>query len=192
MRVFAAGTGLHEPGNVTPAKSNHSSPAVFPAPGMESKGESQLQLAPSPLHVLEDRDHPPGCICLAGEGTEPMGRYRCRAPHPCSAPSRAPSTLSAPAGALQGSPSSVLASSPHPERHPVSHTGALGALGTDGGTERHGMAGSSARRLVQGPGQARPPGAACTGPVLASGDPQGDSSRERGFKSRFGYKRGSE
>lgn len=107
------------------ASQEHSSPAVLPAPGMESKGESQLQLAPSPLHVLEDRDHPPGCVCLAGEGTEPVGRYRCRAPHPRSAPS----TLSAPAGALQGSPSSVLlllAGSPHPERHPVSHTGVCG------------------------------------------------------------------
>lgn len=101
MRVFSAGTRLHEPGKVTPAKSNHTGPAVFPAHGMERKGKSHLELAPSPLHVPERHWKteivPPHAFVWQGKGQSPWEGNAAGLQLPAQHPAGHHSVLSAPA-----------------------------------------------------------------------------------------------
>lgn len=194
MRVFAAGTGLHEPGNVTPAKST-AALQYFQLPAWKARGRvsSSWRRVPFMYWNSTGRQRSSPWVRLSGRGRDrARGKVSLQGSTSLLSTQQGTQHLIRSSRSPAGQPQQRFASfgrlSP-PREAPGEPHGCSECSGA--GTERHGMAGSSAGCLVQGPGQARPPGAACTGPVLASGDPQGDSSREQGFKSRLGYKRGS-
>lgn len=70
MRVFAAGTGLHEPGNVTPAKST-AAPQYFQLPAWKARGRASSSWRRVPFMYWKTEIIPLGAFVWQGKGQSP-------------------------------------------------------------------------------------------------------------------------